>query len=1122
MLKTVPYFAQQEILASFDSGAISRGKKYFKDGKVENLQIFNEGLHLISKVMGSGHARYQVNVNISFSKNDEMTVVGLCSCYVGYNCKHVVATLLAAKKHNSQNLSVFSKKPSKKSQANEFSEVNQWVNDFETALFHTHSSTKLLKERHSILYFLKVRHDLRKNTVVLEVSLKMAKGLKEGGYVAQENYSFTSASQQKYLDPIDEVIVNTLYFIKSRTQLNRHSSSILLGGNESSQLLKDILNTGRSFFDENSNEPVRFQEQLKPEIELKWVVLTDGCQVFKAFSGENVIDVCVLDELWYVNQENNHCGIIHADSPINVLEKLLEAPPMPFEMIPEVTQYINTALPSHKKWRPRDMGQPVIKEGIMPTPEIRLGIESIRRPVHGYYSETYQYPTAEILFDYEGHMIPFSLGNISESIAYVDDDVVYVIKRNFDKEKEYLLGLHDFIKLGNLEESHHNSEDPVKLAITSIVDESDFIPFVVKVLPQLERKGWHIVRNHPNFLEVLHDEDINWYSALDEKSEYDYFGFRMGIMVDGEQIDILPIISNIIRNTYQEDFDKLADNDVVPMPLPNGKILAVPYSRIKPILKILIELYDSQWNGQGPIMLSRAQAALLIEIEKAFQSAQLRWFGGEKLRDLGKKLAEFKSIKTIHPPKTFHAALRNYQQEGVNWLQFLREYQLNGILADDMGLGKTVQTLAHLSIEKDKNRMQEPTLIIAPTSLMTNWRLEAEQFTPHLKVLIYHGDERHVHSNDMAKYDVILTTYPLLSRDKEIFLKNEYYYLILDEAQFIKNRKAKSTQIAHQIKAKHRLCLTGTPMENHLGELWSLFHFLMPGFLGEHLTFKKLFQTPIEKYQDSDRQKALSERIKPFMLHRKKREVALELPEKTEIIRHVELQRNERDLYESIRLSMEKKVVEAIAQKGLARSHIIILTALLKLRQACCHPKLLKLHATKNVFKHSAKLEWLRETLPGMIEEGRRILLFSQFTSMLALIEDMLAQQNIDYVKLTGATRHRSKPIETFQKGDVPVFLISLKAGGTGLNLTAADTVIHYDPWWNPAVEAQATDRAHRIGQRKTVFVYKLIAAGTIEETIQQMQQKKRGIIEGLLSDQNDSKLKLSSKDLESLFKPLV
>ena len=330
-----------------------------------------------------------------------------------------------------------------------------------------------------------------------------------------------------------------------------------------------------------------------------------------------------------------------------------------------------------------------------------------------------------------------------------------------------------------------------------------------------------------------------------------------------------------------------------------------------------------------------------------------------------------------------------------------------------------------------------------------------------------------------------------------------------------------AAQVAAELDATHRLCLSGTPMENHLGELWSLFHFLMPGFLGSQKRFKELFRTPIEKHGDSERLTQLRARVTPFMLRRTKREVATELPDKVESIAGVTLEGKQADLYETIRLTTEKAVRDALADKGLAQSQIQILDALLKLRQVCCDPRLVPLASAQKI-QQSAKLDLLMELLPEMLAEGRKVLLFSQFTSMLELIEEALKARDLPWVKLTGQSRNRDAIIDRFTSGEVPLFLISLKAGGVGLNLPQADTVIHYDPWWNPAVENQATDRAHRIGQKNRVFVYKLVAHGTIEERILALQERKAALADSMYSGAQARKQPLFTEgDIAELLRPL-
>jgi len=442
-----------------------------------------------------------------------------------------------------------------------------------------------------------------------------------------------------------------------------------------------------------------------------------------------------------------------------------------------------------------------------------------------------------------------------------------------------------------------------------------------------------------------------------------------------------------------------------------------------------------------------------------------------------------------------------------------------------MGLGKTVQTLACLQVEKEAGRLDRPCLIVAPTSVLSNWIAEAERFVPGMSALLLHGPERKGRFGEIPEHDLAVTSYALLSRDAEHLLEYDYHYLILDEAQLIKNPKAKMAQTACELRARHRLCLTGTPMENHLGEMWSLLHFLMPGFLGDADTFRKTWRRPIEQRGDTFKRDALVRRINPLMLRRTRDVVLDDLPPRTDMVKTTRLENEQANLYESVRAAMDKRVREALQDKGLARSHIIVLDALLKLRQICCHPRLLPTESARSA-THSAKLAQFRELVTQLVEEGRRILVFSQFTSMLAILEETLREENIDYVQLTGSTRKRKEVIAAFQEGEAPVFLVSLKAGGSGLNLTAADTVIHYDPWWNPAVEEQATGRAHRMGQEKPVFVYRLVTEGTIEERILELQERKAELAKAVLSagesEAGAAGLKsLDPEDLQNLLAPI-
>lgn len=616
---------------------------------------------------------------------------------------------------------------------------------------------------------------------------------------------------------------------------------------------------------------------------------------------------------------------------------------------------------------------------------------------------------------------------------------------------------------------------------------------------------------------VIHADELVWYSDLKERG-HDFFGYELGILVDDQPISIVPLVTDLIRKWRLETLESLPNTKRIQLPFAKGRVLELELGRIKPLLRLLLQ-YHFKSETTDELQIKRYQLLLMQEVEQAMAASASRWRGTESLHQSLQQLTLTTTLPTIELPKGLTITLRDYQYQGVCWLQLLRTNQFSGVLADDMGLGKTAQTLAHLQFEKEQGRLKKACLIIVPTSLIGNWFEEAKRFTPQLKVLIFHGSTRHQDTFDT--YDLVLSTYGLIQRDKPRFVSYNFYYVILDEAQFIKNARTKTTQIIQQLKATHRLCLTGTPLENHLGELWSLFHFLMPGLLGDAKQFKQFFRVPIEKQSDVERRELLSNRVKPFMLRRTKNEVARELPPKTEITQMIELTGTQRDLYETIRMMMEQKVRDAIAKQGLGKSQIVLLDALLKLRQVCCDPKLLSIPLAEIAYDHSAKMAALMDLLDNLIAEGRFVLVFSQFTSMLNLIETKLIARQYAYLKLTGQTKNRQELVNRFQAGEVPVFLISLKAGGTGLNLTRADTVILYDPWWNPAVQDQATDRSHRIGQEKPVFVYKLITKNTVEEVIMTIQEKKRALFDGVLSNQTGGGIGLTTEDIAQFFMPI-
>jgi hypothetical protein len=608
-----------------------------------------------------------------------------------------------------------------------------------------------------------------------------------------------------------------------------------------------------------------------------------------------------------------------------------------------------------------------------------------------------------------------------------------------------------------------------------------------------------------------------------DDSHSPWFDLSLGMLIDGQRRNILPMLPELLAQLGAASDPSLQLPSYVYVRQNDGSYLRLPTEPLRPWLQALLDLVSERSTSHGndfkgdALRLSRLEA---LRVGAAL-GAGTPWQGADRLRQLVGQLAGHSTLPEVAAPPGLMADLRPYQLQGLAWLQFLRTHGLAGILADDMGLGKTVQTLAHILVEKQAGRLDLPVLIIAPVSLMGNWRKEAERFAPGLGTLVLHGKDRHALAATTAQHDLVIAPYSLLQRDRERWAGQAWHLVVLDEAQNIKNANSHTAQIVSELNTRHRLCLSGTPMENHLGELWSLFHFLMPGFLGSQARFRSLYRTPIEKHGDTERADQLRRRVTPFMLRRHKRDVASDLPEKQVTISSVELGDQQADLYETIRLTTEKTVRDALSNKGLAKSQIQILDALLKLRQICCDPRLVPVPAAQKI-KQSAKLELLMELLPELLAEGRKVLLFSQFTSMLALIEESLQKRGIPWVKLTGQSQKRDQIIERFTSGAVPLFLISLKAGGVGLNLTEADTVIHYDPWWNPAVETQATDRAHRIGQTQRVMVYKLVAQGTIEERILALQERKAALAESMYSGAAGRKEALFTEgDLATLLLPL-
>ncbi|HEY4106004.1 MAG TPA: SNF2-related protein, partial [Polyangiaceae bacterium] len=549
--------------------------------------------------------------------------------------------------------------------------------------------------------------------------------------------------------------------------------------------------------------------------------------------------------------------------------------------------------------------------------------------------------------------------------------------------------------------------------------------FTAYALPQLESLGFRIEIAADYPYQVV-SPDVPWYANVDSNEDRsDWFSLELGIEIEGKRVNLVPALLELLEDC--SDASSLEALLRMParfrvVPLGENRYLPVPPERLRSVLQVLLELYRGEEAVDGALCFPGSRAGSVAKLDQALgDAATLLWGGDSDVQKRGRAIGKAKQPKPGKPVAELNATLRPYQQEGLDWLQHLVDCDVGGVLADDMGLGKTLQTIAHLSTEKASGRMGAPNLILMPTSLIGNWQREFKKFAPHLRLLVLHGPKREARRRELSQADVVLTTYPLLLRDLEHFREREFHLLILDEAQAIKNPRSQINKAVSALSARHRLCLSGTPVENNLEELWSLFDFLMPGFLGDADRFRSSFRVPIERDGNMQKLAALRSAVAPFILRRMKEHVARDLPPKTELVRPVELSGDQRELYESIRAAAHSEVRTAIRKKGIPGSTIAILDALMKLRQVCCDPRLVSTPSARQV-RSSAKFELFFELLTTQLEQGRRVLVFSQFTRMLALLSAGLEERNIAQVELTGTTVDRQKVVDAFEARQVDVF----------------------------------------------------------------------------------------------------
>ena len=1030
--------------------AYVRGLDYARQNRVLDWSdtIGEHAIEIAARVRGSAVYRQQIVVR-QFGTHREID--GECSCPVGYNCKHVASVLLAWHAARSD-----------VDPAGE--RVQRWIDSL-ASLYDDRQPATTGHERPVLLYVLvSADADSRRIAVRLQGARLKPDGSARGRPVGLAVHDRGQPRLRQACRPVDDGILRLLASLPGEF-------APLLHGELGALVLQRMLATGRLYWQDVHRSPL--QPDGPRQGRLAWSY-GDGSYRLGLATGADPLVPVLVDPPAYVDPAGRRLGPLQLDPALDgrLLAALMDAPAIPGNIARNVSRQLLRRLPEVRLPLPTDCPVDDIA-GVLPTPVLRLAAGDGGPGTRGH--------RVELAFDYAGHRVGSPFRPFTQ---FAEGERVVRIRRNAEAERAAATRLADMgfavSVAGDAPGPRSLPRDEATAAAGGGPDMDAWCGLLRHGVPALQADGWIVERDA--------DFDLRFSDAdglrIDARRADGWFDVGVSVEIDGRQVDLVPLLASLVEHI--DDPDLLDPATPVLVEASPGHWLRLAGAQATRLLGALFDLLVRDARRPGRLVARRADAVRLAQLD----ASGIAWHGETELRDLARQLA---APPPVPRARDLKAELRPYQAQGVGWLQQRCALGMGCLLADDMGLGKTLQVLAHLQIEKEAGRLDAPALVVLPTSLVGNWVAEAGRFTPSLRVLVLHGARRKAHFDDIGGADIVLTTYPLLPRDEQPLAAHAYHSVILDEAQTIKNPRAKAAQSARRLDARHRVCLTGTPVENHLGDLWALFNFLSPGHLGNAQQFRQWFRLPIERDGHDHRRRLLQDRVAPFLLRRTKQAVAGELPDKVEIVRPVRFEPAQAALYESVRAAMDARVRDVMQRKGLDGGRVTVLDALLRLRQVCCDPRLLG-SARAHGVEESAKLTLLAEMIPELVAEGRRILLFSQFTSMLALIEQEVRHRGIAYAKLTGRTRRRDAAIARFRSGEVPLFLISLKAGGVGLNLTEADTVIHYDPWWNPAVENQATDRAHRIGQTEKVFVYKLVVEQSVEEKILALQQRKAGL----------------------------
>ncbi|WP_027339036.1 SNF2-related protein [Halonatronum saccharophilum] len=1038
-----------------------RGERYYKAGKIDKYNLIdldNNRYNVQALVWGT--VLYTVDIDFVID-NEELQIYGGCTCpYWGDICKHQVAVLYKffQERANAQTpRKMKSSSPKKKLPAKDesFEKLLQITQDFQDT-------------KHPQITY-KVKGLIRDSMVNFKLTLESEELLDDRldqivDYLHQSHsYYYRDTS---HIDKLSIKDQNNLNYFKGIDL----SKSPTPGGfffpknKDNFNFLVSLIKNNEVYLEENSQR-AKIGEELSPDLFIR--------------GDEKEVDIKVAHRHKFQQREGAQWTVVDSKvhTPANSLN--LNLPPkikIPkegrgkfiFEVLPQLKTSFKTHFSSALE------GYTLIKDKTEVELEFdyQKGIISCRAKV---IMDNKEYGNSEII----------AFDPTNRDYRQDEDDPKFWFTHDLEPVKELL----DFL------EEYNFRVKPDSFYIKERDDIQEFITDGLTHIPE----DWEINTSQEfDEVEVVEVELNPIIEFEEDDGGINWFEFKVSYNLGGNTYTPEELKKLLRYNKHNRKYIQVGN-----------KYLLLQETLQEKNLKKIIEGADSEEEG-----IYRSNYYNLLYYQSLVEESGISFKGSKVYNSLNEDITANKLVQEEEIPAGVEEILRGYQKKGYYWMKFLHKYNFGGILADDMGLGKTIQALTLIKgVEK-----KAPVLIVCPRTLIYNWAAEIEKFFPGTDYLVYYGtpDERKEMREELDKYEILVTTYSIMSRDYEDLQEVEFSYTLLDEAHNIKNRQAKRTKGIKRIKSRYKLALTGTPLENSLDELWSIFDFLMPGYLGKYSKFRKKYLNPITKEDDKEKLEDLKRRIAPFILRRRKEEVLDDLPQKMINTYPVEMTSFQEQTYKAIVEEVKKDLVQKVEEDGFNKSRINILAALTKLRQICNHPDLVLEEKGKR--RESGKLEALLELIEEATLAGHKLIVFSQFVGMLKLIRERLEEKGVSFEYLDGSTRKRMERVERFNESKkIKVFLISLKAGGVGLNLTSADVVVHVDPWWNPMVERQATDRAHRIGQKKKVIVYKMITTGTVEEKMLKLQEKKKDIFENIIEDNARPTDKITWDDIQQL-----